>query len=162
MTLTTPSPLHNSHTSWLDELMRSDSTCPLLSFALPTRARRPGLPETWMAATTAVITPSGARQKRRLSRSDIDSLKNCLVTCSPKRVRIGASSMPILLVKSSQSLGTAQAIPLHVLWVSGTPATIRESRGGSMRTRKRDEQSPHHSGCSRRTNLRAHEVIRWI
>jgi hypothetical protein len=42
--------------------------------------------------------PSGATPKMMLSRKLVDLLKNCFVTCSPKRMMIGVMSVAKLLV----------------------------------------------------------------
>jgi hypothetical protein len=57
-------------------------------------------PYTRIAETTAVRIPSGATPKIILSRKLVDSLRNCFVTCSPKRVISGARSVAKLLVNS--------------------------------------------------------------
>jgi len=48
-----------------------------------------------------VIMPSGPTARRILSAHPSDMVRNCFVTCSPKRVRRGARSLPRLFMKSS-------------------------------------------------------------
>ncbi|KAL6229580.1 hypothetical protein BDW75DRAFT_224886 [Aspergillus navahoensis] len=55
-----------------------------------------------MTETTAVKIPSGAMANMILSRNETDSLRNCLVVCSPNKEIRGARSVARLFVKSSQ------------------------------------------------------------
>lgn len=70
---------------------------------LPMRAFSLFPPPTRMALTMVVMIPSGPIARRTLSAQLMLILRNCLVTCSPKRVSSGARSLKRLLEKSSPS-----------------------------------------------------------
>jgi hypothetical protein len=55
-----------------------------------------------MQDTMAVMIPRGPTAKMTVSRMVVDSLRNCLVTCSPKREMMGARSVAKLLPNSDQ------------------------------------------------------------
>ena len=83
-------PFHSSATVSEVHDSSSISAAATLSCARPMKARKEGLPDILMAETTAVRMPKGRSAKMMLSNGLSDSLRNCLVTCSPKRVIIGA------------------------------------------------------------------------
>jgi hypothetical protein len=70
-----------------------------------------------MAETTAVRKPSGASPKMTLSRKPVLSLRNCLVTCSPKRVMSGARSVAKLSAKSDQGEGQSEEVQAVAEWL---------------------------------------------
>jgi hypothetical protein len=59
------------------------------------------MPLTLIALTITVIIPRGPMARSTSSAQPILMLRNCLVTCSPKRVRRGARSEKRLLENSS-------------------------------------------------------------
>lgn len=63
-----------------------------------------------MALTTTVMIPIGAAASIILSAHPIDRERNCLVACSPKRVRIGPALVPTVLIKSDQSFAAGASI----------------------------------------------------
>jgi hypothetical protein len=71
---------------------------------LPINVRSFFVPPIRIALTTAVKTPKGAVEKRMQSAVPESWLKNCLLTCSPKRVRSGARLLITLAVKLSWKL----------------------------------------------------------
>lgn len=120
-TLTTPSPFHSLYTSDDVEDIKSASTAPRLSVALPINDRNWALPPTLIAATIAVMIPIGASAKTRLSRMLKDSLKYWVVTFSPKSAMSGARSLPRLLAKSAQESATQKpAVPRMITMTLGS------------------------------------------
>lgn len=59
------------------------------------------------ALTTIVRIPSGPVAIKMLSAHPMDMERNCFVVCSPKRVRIGPTAVPMVFMKSVQSLTVA-------------------------------------------------------
>ena len=60
-----------------------------------------------MALTTMVMIPIGPIASKMLSAHPMDIDRNCFVACSPKRVRSGPTPVPMVLIKSVQSLADA-------------------------------------------------------
>lgn len=54
--------------------------------------------------TIMVMIPIGPTASKTLSCHPIETERNCFVVCSPKRVIIGPTAVPIVLMKSDQSL----------------------------------------------------------
>lgn len=52
----------------------------------------------------------GPMVSKMLSGHPIDTERNCFVVCSPKRVRIGPTDVPTVLMKSVQSLAAAVGV----------------------------------------------------
>lgn len=63
-----------------------------------------------MALTTIVMIPIGAAARMILSAHPIDRERNCFVACSPKRVMIGPTLVPMVLIMSDQSAAPAMGI----------------------------------------------------